>query len=86
MCKLNFLFFKIGRTALYIAVERNNNESVLFLLRNYADTNIRTIKGSAAIICAAGKGHMQCLRCDIKILFAYINNRFDLQKFPNKNI
>ena len=51
-----------GRTALYIAVERNNHESCLFLLRNYADTNVRTIKGSAAIICAAGKGHMQCLR------------------------
>lgn len=51
-----------GRTALYIAVERNNHESVQLLLRNYADSSIRTVKGSAALICAAGKGHIESLR------------------------
>ena len=50
-----------GRSALYIAVERNNFECLLLLLQYGADVTSRTTKGSTTLICAASKNHIRCL-------------------------
>ena len=55
-----------GRTALMIAAERGNIQSVQLLLNYDADTTVRTIKGMTALICASNRGHADVVKLLIK--------------------